>query len=210
MKKKLLIVALSLMLVLTACSSSEPKKEEPKKTEEKVEEKKEETKTEEKKEESTSNNADDSEIGKITKVISKDINIEKNTDELNTKITDVTISTVDPNEKGSELLQTQEKKPTVIAVGYKVENKTDKTLRFYPGQAPLITNTKEQLTPNQLLTEDIGGDFIGKVVKEGYAIYVSKSKPEELKNLKIVIDAPNGEDYNPIGKNVEFNIDLTK
>lgn len=210
MKKKLLIAALSLMLVLTACSSSEPKKEEPKKTEEKVEEKKEETKTEEKKEESAKGDTKNSEIGKITKVISKDINIEKNTDELNTKITDVTISTVDPNETGAELLQTQEKKPTVIAVGYKIENKTDKTIRYYPGQAPLITNTKEQLTPNQLITEDIGGDFIGKVVKEGYAIYVSKSKPEELKNLKIVIDAPNGEDYNPIGNNVEFNIDLTK
>ena len=114
MKKKLLIAALSLMLVLTACSSPEPKKEEPKKTEEKVEEKKEETKTEEKKEESTKGDTKNSEIGKITKVISKDINIEKNTDELNTKITDVTISTVDPNETGAELLQTQEKKPTVI------------------------------------------------------------------------------------------------
>ena len=41
-------------------------------------------------------------------------------------------------------------------------------MSFYLGQATIITNTKEQLESDMLLSEHIEGDYLGQVAHEGH------------------------------------------
>lgn len=90
----------------------------------------------------------------------------------------------------------------------KVENKTEENLSIYPDQSIITTNTKEQKEANIFISDDVGGDFLGQVIKEGNVIFLLDSKAEDLKSAKLIINAPVNEDFDTLGEKIEFDINF--
>ncbi|TCI64984.1 DUF4352 domain-containing protein [Exiguobacterium sp. SH3S1] len=100
---------------------------------------------------------------------------------------------------------------TVVAVNAIVENTVDDTVSFHPNQATLVTNTGEQVTADMWFSDDVGGEFLGKVKKEGNVLFFVKALPEELTELKLVVDGPFDADYAQLAEDrYEYTIDVTK
>lgn len=89
---------------------------------------------------------------------------------------------------------------TVVAMNMIVENTVDETMSFHPNQATLVTNTGEQVSSDLWFSDDVGGEFLGKVKKEGNVLFFVKAKPEELTDLKVVIDGPFDENFDKSGR----------
>ncbi|AWG44161.1 hypothetical protein BEH_24225 [Priestia filamentosa] len=112
-----------------------------------------------------------------------------------------------PNEDSLYEFDNQEQ-VRVVLVDMKVKNTADQDITFYPDQAILTTDTGEQVE-SDLLGDDLGGDFLGKVEKEGMAMWVLKDHEKELKNIKMIISPPYGMDsIEDIGqeKRLDFEI----
>lgn len=97
-----------------------------------------------------------------------------------------------------------------IVFNTEIENTQDKDVSFYIDQAELITNTKQQVSPNLLLGDDVGGDLLGKVIKEGNIIYILKNtKAKDLKTLELRIDAPiDTNTFESLGEPVKLNLNV--
>lgn len=113
--------------------------------------------------------------------------------------TDEAASTFDVK-KGDEVV--------AIVFNVEIENTTDKDVSFYTDQAKLITNTKQQVDTSMILSDDVGGDLLGKVKKEGNIVYILKNdKAKDLKTLELRIDAPvDAKTFDSLGDSVELNL----
>lgn len=83
----------------------------------------------------------------------------------------------------------------VAAISYKIENTSDDTYVFYIGQSPITTDSKEQIDPDLLVSEEAGGNVLGQTIKEGLSIYYPKSNLEEIKDITWHIKEANTEDF---------------
>ncbi|WP_290767987.1 MULTISPECIES: hypothetical protein [Exiguobacterium] len=100
---------------------------------------------------------------------------------------------------------------TVVAMNVIAENTIDDAISFYPNQGTIVTNTGEQVEADLLFSDDVGGEFLGKVKKEGNVLFFVKAKPEELTDLKVVIDGPFNENFDKVAEDrYEYTIDVTK
>ncbi|WP_214741680.1 DUF4352 domain-containing protein [Exiguobacterium sp. s48] len=100
---------------------------------------------------------------------------------------------------------------TVVAMNMIVENTVDETMSFHPNQATLVTSTGEQVSSDLWFSDDVGGEFLGKVKKEGNVLFFVKAKPEELTDLKVVIDGPFDEQFDKVAEErYEYTIDVSK
>lgn len=117
------------------------------------------------------------------------------------RLNNITINELTPTKDFVEYFGTSDTF-TMILVNLTVENTSDKTNSIYPDQSSLVTNTKEQLVCDGSLSEAIGGEYIGKVIKEGSILFYTTTKPEEINSVKLVIDAPHDENLDPIGDKI--------
>ncbi|MFJ8517680.1 hypothetical protein [Lysinibacillus xylanilyticus] len=98
-----------------------------------------------------------------------------------------------------------------ITISMNAENSSKEDMSFYLGQAVIITNTKEQLEPDMILSEHIEGKYLGQVKHEGYNVYVLKnSKVEDLKTIEIRIDAPVNSNVDEQGEDIIQKIEVNK
>lgn len=87
---------------------------------------------------------------------------------------------------------------TTIVINMTLENTSDDTVSVYPEQATLTTNTGEQIQAELFLSDQIGGEFIGKVKKSGNVLFVAKSQPEDITSIKYILDGPHDRELNPL------------
>ncbi|MCT4784110.1 MULTISPECIES: DUF4352 domain-containing protein [Exiguobacterium] len=100
---------------------------------------------------------------------------------------------------------------TVVAMNVIVENTIDDTISFHPNQATLVTNTGEQVTADIWYSDDVGGEFLGKVKKEGNVLFFVETMPEELTEVRFIVDGPFDANYEQIAEDrYEYKIDVTK
>jgi hypothetical protein len=96
-----------------------------------------------------------------------------------------------------------------IQVDVKVENTTDETISFYPDQATITTNTGEQVNSELMMSDDVGGDFIGKIKKEGSVFFfLEKSKAEDIEWVRLLIDAPHNENLESLGEPIDIKVEF--
>lgn len=96
---------------------------------------------------------------------------------------------------------------TLVSFNTEFENVSDNNITTMTDTATITTNTKEQSELDLILTDDqVGGDFNGKVKKEGQMnFFLKKTKSEDLKNIKLNILAPWDTDSGAeIGKNISL------
>ncbi|MDX8288820.1 hypothetical protein SLL00_03405 [Metabacillus indicus] len=81
-------------------------------------------------------------------------------------------------------------KVRAIVVDMKAENTSDKDITFNPNQAIIVTDTGEQLESEMMFMGDAGGDFLGKVTKEGQTWWLVKNFDKDIKKLTMVVSPP--------------------
>jgi hypothetical protein len=96
-----------------------------------------------------------------------------------------------------------------IQVDMEVENATDETVNFYASQATITTNTGEQIDAEMLISDHIAGEYIGKVKKKGSVFFfLENSKAEDIEWVRILIDAPSNADFETIGDDIDIKVEL--
>ena len=218
MKKKLAIITLLLILSLTlfACGKKdEPQKEaqEPQ-TQESTEsaETKEENETpqEAPAEEKTSNSEWVEENGAKRRTV-KDIDFNQTfkTGPFNITIERVQAIDIITNDEMKSMFDGKDE-ITSIAMSVKVENTSDDELNFYPDQGEITTDTKEQIDAETFLSDSVGGEFKGQIIKEGTIIFIANSKAEDINKITLFIDGPSNQDFDRVGEDLKIDIDLNK
>lgn len=97
-------------------------------------------------------------------------------------------------------------KPDVIMFYYTVENTVDDKIYFYPGQAQVTTDTKEQLDPDMFFGQEGGGEMLGKVEKQGFNTYYPKSGIDNIKELNFHIGAPSDDSFQNFVEDLKITI----
>ncbi|WP_214760036.1 DUF4352 domain-containing protein [Exiguobacterium sp. s129] len=105
----------------------------------------------------------------------------------------------------------EKKEVTIVSFNVIVENTSDDTVLFHPNQARLVTNTGEQVDADLIISEDVGGEFLGKVKKEGGVLFHVDSMPAELTEVRFVVEGPYNDQFNKIAEErYEYTIDVSK
>ncbi|MCM2674565.1 hypothetical protein [Alkalicoccobacillus plakortidis] len=120
----------------------------------------------------------------------------------------VTVSEI--MEWSADLAEYYDFEPTgVIQIDMEVSNSSDDTINYYMDQATITTNTGEQLEPDLLSSDHIGGEFIGAVNKSGSVRYLLKdSNPNDVEWVRIIIDGPYDENLDAVGEDIDVQIDF--
>lgn len=118
------------------------------------------------------------------------------------------IAEIQPDEDNKELFDGKDK-AKMIMIDMEAKNKSEEDVDFYPSSSILVTDTDEQLEDSDMfLTDDIDGEFYGKVKKEGQAWWMLDDD-EEINNVKMIINPPSSmDDWEDIGeeKRIEFEV----
>lgn len=146
-----------------------------------------------------------SELGTLTVIKKKkDLNYVVQSGPMNLTINAIQTATLDVSQNYKEFFGKDQ--VTIVTVEMKAENTSEDTISFYPDQAVLTTNTGEQVESDIFLSDDVGGDFYGKVNKKGDVIFVLESPAEDITDIKLIIDAAIDEDWNALSNNLQVEL----
>ena len=126
------------------------------------------------------------------------VNEEKTTGPFTVKVNKMRIATLKNNEDYDYLFMDEfqgKDTITVITLDIEVENNSSETNSIYPDQGTIVTNTKEQKEADMFFSDDVGGDFIGEVIKKGNVSFLLESEAEDITSFKYVIGGPHDEDF---------------
>lgn len=159
----------------------------------------------EQKKDQEENEIRESELGKLTVIKKKkDLNYVVQSGPMNLTINAIQTATLDVSHNYKEFFEKDQ--VTIVTVEMKAENTSEDTISFYPDQAVLTTNTGEQVEADIFLSDDVGGDFYGKVNKKGNVIFVLESPAEDITDIKLIIDAAIDENWNSLSKNLQIEL----
>ncbi|MBN6887034.1 hypothetical protein ACUXCC_002044 [Cytobacillus horneckiae] len=120
----------------------------------------------------------------------------------------VAILDVEPNEDMKMMFNDKDKAKAVV-IDMKAENTSEDDITFNPNSAIIVTDTGEQVESEMLLMGDAGGDFLGKVTKEGQTWWLLKDLEKEVKELTMIVSPPyKTEDWEDEGeeKRIKFEV----
>lgn len=211
---KILLLSSIAAFVLVACGSdtTSVSEESDKPKEESAEKDTEKAQTKEKdvsKEDETVQ--EDDQMKATNTFTNKELNIKGTVGPMNYQVSGIQLKTIEP--KTQEVADLFEAKVGDVIHAFTIEmsgeNTSEEDMSFYLGQAIAVTNTKEQLEPDMLLSEHIEGEYLGKVEHQGYNVYVLKnSKVEDLKSIELRISAPNNANLESVGEDVKHVIEV--
>lgn len=127
----------------------------------------------------------------------------------NIKEIQVSKLTATTDEAASLLEIDKDTEATLIALNIEIENTSEDTINIYPDQGTLTSNTKEQVDADMLLSDNIGGEMISEVKKDGTVFFVLKnSKADEINTITYHVDAPHDENFNSVGDKIEEKLNF--
>jgi Copper amine oxidase N-terminal domain len=93
-----------------------------------------------------------------------------------------------------------------VVLDVTVENTSSGTVSWHPDQGTLVLNTKEQIEDPILYSDDLGGDFHGKVIKKGKIAFKTTSTFDLINSMNFIIDGAFNEDLDRIGEDLNLSI----
>jgi hypothetical protein len=108
---------------------------------------------------------------------------------------DISKVTLDPAYKSNQYSQPIK----AVVLDVKTENTSNETLNWYVTQDKIVTNTKEQVS-GYLYSEQVDGEFIGKVVKTGKIVFEIKGDLTSITSLNYVVEGPSDKNYKRVGE----------
>jgi Copper amine oxidase N-terminal domain len=95
-----------------------------------------------------------------------------------------------------------------VVLDVAVENTSSGTVNWHPNQGTLVLNTKEQIENPIFYSDQVGGEFHGKVIKKGKIAFKTTSSFDSISTLKFVIDGPFDSNFDRIGEDLTLDINL--
>jgi hypothetical protein len=125
-------------------------------------------------------------------------------------IKNVRVVDIIPSDDSADMLEAETGgRVRSIVLDVESENTSDADISFYPDQMTITTDSGEQIEADIMLSDDVGGDFIGKVKKEGSIRFLTKNPEQDIKNITLVIDPPSSpETYENIGEQVRLDFEI--
>jgi hypothetical protein len=81
------------------------------------------------------------------------------------------------------------------------ENTSTDTVSWHPNQGVVVLNTKEQADSSLWNSDDVGGEFIGKVIKSGKIVFEVKSDLLMISSVTYKVSGPsNSKAYTHLGE----------
>lgn len=213
MKKWWLSILVASTLTLAACSSDSAEiseSEEETKTESKSKEIEQEV-AEEVTKETSEDVQEDDDLKATNTYTNKELGITGTAGSLKYDISGIQLKKLEPKtQETADLFEVQVGDVVnAITIEMTGENTADEDMSFYLGQATIITNTKEQLEPDMLLSEHIEGDYLGQVVHTGHNVYIlENSTVDELKSIEVRISAPMNSNFDSVGEDIVHTIEV--
>ena len=136
---------------------------------------------------------------------SKELNLSQTTGPFKVDVLAVNVASSDYNTEYSSFM---EDKNSLVAVYVRVENTSTDTFSIHPDQGTLVTNTQEQSNAKVFISDAVGGDFFGQVVKEGSVYFTLDSEATDLESLRFIVASPYADDFSSVGEDLEFKIEL--
>lgn len=124
-------------------------------------------------------------------------------------IENLMIFEIEPDEDGKQLYFDDKDKVVAVSIEMTARNTKDEDIEFHPNQSILVTDTGEQVEPDIMMMGEVGGEFLGKVEKDGETWWVLDKEDTNIKNVKMIISSPyDMEEYEDIAeeKRLEFEI----
>jgi hypothetical protein len=121
-------------------------------------------------------------------------------------ITKVGVTQFQPSEMAQPAVDGQEQ-VTLVSIGMRVENTSSDTLSIHPNQGTIVVG-QEQQRANLFLSAQVGGEFIGEVVKEGAVAFVVDTLPEDVSSIKYVVRAPSDAQFMSVGEELTLEFDI--
>ncbi|GIN10235.1 hypothetical protein J26TS2_01020 [Shouchella clausii] len=106
-------------------------------------------------------------------------------------------------------LQDESAEESAVGVKFNIENTSDKTWATFPDQATLVTSTGEQIDmPDMWISDSIGGEIHGGVIKEGDVIwYLERGEAESIEWIKLVFSSSDPDNFT-VREEFEVELDL--
>lgn len=209
MKRIVVGSSLAVALLLAGCGSEEAAPQAEKKETAKAEsvEKKVETKEVAAKEEKQ---VEKSDAGvKTVQYTNKDVGIKADLGPLKFSINKIQTARLKVNPDFKQAFGNKDD-VTLIIIQTTTENTIDDTISMYPNQATITTNTGEQIKADIVLSEDSGGEFIGKVKKTGSATFLAESQPEDITSVKFIMEGPHDDKFTKLAERYTVEIPTKK
>ncbi|NIK11153.1 DUF4352 domain-containing protein [Alkalibacillus almallahensis] len=113
------------------------------------------------------------------------------------------------NEELATMMETDE--IDYIQVDLSVENTSEEDITFYSSQGKMATSTGEQLDPDMFMSDHIEGEMMANTKASGTFFYVlENSNAEDVESARLVFSAPTDQDFEAIGEELDFEIELKK
>ncbi len=132
-------------------------------------------------------------IKKTPIVTNKSIDASGQVGPIKFKITGAQLSKcVADSDQGAKLFGVEKGKEfAIVGIEMEVENTVDDEVDFFPNQGTIVTNLKEQVDAALFFSDDIGGQFLGKVKKSGQTYFICKnSVPDEITSVRYHANGP--------------------
>ena len=99
----------------------------------------------------------------------------------------------------------------LVAIQMAAENTSSEDMNWNPYMSTIVTSSKEQVSSNWLLSDQVGGEFLGNVVKQGQIYFICKNtNADDLNHIQWRIEAPYNKNFENAGDEVTIEINLTK
>ena len=208
MKKLIFSAALILSLGLAGCGEDTSKIEPEKETETPATDNGE--KSDKEKEESNGvGETTESELGKMTVIYKdKELNIPANNGPVNATLDKIQLATLETSEDYKDTFDGEDK-VTIVTIEASTENTVDETTNYYLDQAKLVTDTGQQVDASLLFSDDVGGEFLGKVKKNGNIIWILKND-ENIKKVTLHVSGASNDNFDRVGEDLKIEIPLDK
>lgn len=203
--KRIIIALLVITLMLSGCSNKSEPKEQGNLNDDNLSAEASQNPEEEKPSEIETR---DSEIGKFT-IVKKDeeVGAVQESGPFIVKVNQMQVANLDVNEDYRSEFDGKEA-VTIVVLDVSVENNSTETNTIYPNQGTIVTNTKEQKEAELSLCDDIGGEFMGEVIKDGNVMFVLDSKAEDITDFKYIISKPIDSNWDSLGDEITFELEF--
>lgn len=207
MKKVLLLLTMLLLTVgLVACGDSETSKSKDDSSSAEKENSSEKSQDENSKE--NDEDVQESDVGKMTITYkNKDMDENAESGPIKFNVNGLQMGDFEIAEAYRDAFDGKEK-ATIITFKVKTENTSDDTIGFYPDQATITTDAGDQVDADMVLSDSVGGDFIGKVKKEGQIFFLVDTPSEKIKEINLIIAGPHTEDFDKAGDDVKMTFSV--
>jgi len=146
------------------------------------------------------------EFGRMELVKVKAVDETYTTGPFNINVTKVSVVDFQPIDSVKPVVDNRDR-ATLVSIAMEVENTSSETLSIYPDQGTIVVG-QEQRTANMFLSEQVGGDYIGEVVKEGTVLFLLNAEPENVSSIKYVVNPPNNGQLASVGDELTLEFDM--